>query len=92
MTGLTPTPSDVYTPSDNKADEEEKVGEPVSHHDRCFILRIYICDLMDLFRFFISFLGILVVCDFALVFALAPISPMFCHFFALALALYFTLS
>ena len=37
-------------------------------------------------------LGILVVCDFALVFALAPISPLFCHFFALALALYFTLS
>ena len=36
--------------------------------------------------------GILVVCDFALVFALAPISPLFCHFFALALALYFTLS
>ena len=34
--------------------------------------------------------GILVVCDFALVFALAPISPMLCHFFALALALYFT--
>ena len=29
--------------------------------------------------------GILVVCDFAL----APISPLFCHFFALAL--YFTL-
>ena len=29
--------------------------------------------------------GILVVCDFALVFALAPISPLFCHFFALAL-------
>ena len=36
--------------------------------------------------------GILVVYDFALVFALAPISPLFCHFFALALALYFTLS
>ena len=36
--------------------------------------------------------GILVVCDFALVFALAPISPLFCHFFALALAFYFTLS
>ena len=35
--------------------------------------------------------GILVVCDFALVFALAPISPLFCHFLALALALYFTL-
>ena len=35
--------------------------------------------------------GILVVCDFALVFALAPISPLFCHFFALALALYFNL-
>ena len=37
-------------------------------------------------------MGILVVCDFALVFALAPISPLFCHFFAFALALYFTLS
>ena len=37
-------------------------------------------------------IGILVVCDFALVFALAPISPLFCHFFALALAFYFTLS
>ena len=34
--------------------------------------------------------GILVVCDFVLVFALAPISPLFSHFFALALALYFT--
>ena len=35
-------------------------------------------------------MGILVVYGFALVFALAPISPMLCHFFALALALYFT--
>ena len=42
-------------------------------------------------QFFSSY-GILVVCDFALVFALAPISPLFCRFFALALALYFTLS
>ena len=41
---------------------------------------------------FVNRIGILVVCDFALVFALAPISPLFCHFFALALALYFTLS
>ena len=40
----------------------------------------------------LSWAGILVVCEFALVFALAPISPLFCHFFALALALYFTLS
>ena len=34
--------------------------------------------------------GILLVYDFALSFALAPISPMLCHFFALALNLYFT--
>ena len=56
MTGLTPSPSEVDTPSDNKADEEEDVGEPVGHHERCFIPRISLCDLMDLFRFFILFL------------------------------------
>ena len=54
--GLTPSPSEVNTPSDKKADEEEDVGEPVGHHERCFIPRISLCDLMDLFRFFILFL------------------------------------